>query len=312
LFSRLNHGSLALRPAAWLALLSELTRLHPANKDVYFRASDGLVTRPIAGCHYSAKATTGSHLWAETYERWFNAEAIFELEDDLVPRIVSTVADMNGALPRSISQAVQSLDPQQLTPYEAVLRSFCYLERATPEELAAARSGLEAVVRKAPGYADAWAMLSFLCCQDYVHGFDLQANALEIATSAARRAVDLGQSNHLAYFSLAQAQFFQKEVQSFRNTAERAVALNSMDGNTLAFMGEMMVYAGDQERGMEWARRAKQLNPSHPGWYLVRRFLQRLPSGRRRWRAELCAERSLAWSLRHARRGCGSSRSARR
>jgi TolB-like protein/Tfp pilus assembly protein PilF/predicted Ser/Thr protein kinase len=213
------------------------------------------------------EATTGAHLWAETYERGLKPEAIFELQDDLVPRVVSTVADMNGALPRSMSQMVRDRDPEQLTPYEAVLRSFCYLERATPEELTAARSGLEAVVRKVPSYADAWAMLSFLCCQDYAQGFDLRADALEIATSAARKAVELGPSNHLAYFGLAQAQFFQKEVQSFRNAAERAVALNSMDGNTLAFMGELMVYAGDQERGMDWARRAKQLNPGHPGWY---------------------------------------------
>jgi hypothetical protein len=33
---------------------SELTNLHPAIEDVYFRASDGLVTRAVAGYHYSA------------------------------------------------------------------------------------------------------------------------------------------------------------------------------------------------------------------------------------------------------------------
>ena len=62
-----------------------------------------------------------------------------------------------------------------MSPYEAVLRSFGYLERVTPEELAAARSGLELAVRKAPAYADAWAMLALLCVQDYAQGFNLQA-----------------------------------------------------------------------------------------------------------------------------------------
>jgi TolB-like protein len=38
-------------------------------------------------------ASTGAHLWAETYNRTFSPEAVFELQDDLVPRIVSTVAD---------------------------------------------------------------------------------------------------------------------------------------------------------------------------------------------------------------------------
>ena len=52
-------------------------------------------------------ATTGAHLWAENYERTFSPDAIFELQDDLVPRIVSTVADMHGILPRRMSEAVR-------------------------------------------------------------------------------------------------------------------------------------------------------------------------------------------------------------
>jgi TolB-like protein len=211
--------------------------------------------------------TSGAHLWAENYERTFSPESVFELQDELVPRIVSTVADMNGILPRSLSEAVRSRAPEQLSPYEAVLRSFGYFERVTPEDLAVARSSLELAVRKAPGYVDAWAMLALLCVQDHAQGFNLQADSLTSGLSAARRAVEAGPSNHLAYFSLAQALFFKKEFQSFRNAAERAVALNPMDGNSIAFVGELLTYAGDSERGLELAARAKQLNPNHPGWY---------------------------------------------
>src|SRR5260370_31575391 len=85
-------------------------------------------------------AVSGAHLWAENYERNFSPETVFELQDDLVPRIVSTIADIHGVLPRSMSEAVRSRSPEQLTPYEAVLRSFGYFERVTAEELAAARS----------------------------------------------------------------------------------------------------------------------------------------------------------------------------
>ncbi|HEX8818014.1 MAG TPA: protein kinase [Terriglobales bacterium] len=213
------------------------------------------------------EATTGSHLWAENYERAFSPDAVFELQDDLVPRIVSTVADMNGVLTRSMSEGLRSRTPEELTPYEAVLRSFAYCARETPEELAAGRSGLEAAVRKAPAYADAWAMLSFLCGQDYLHGFGLQADALETAAVAAKKAVQLGPSNHLAYFSLAQSLSYQRDYDSFRHAAERAVTLNPMDGNSVAFLGELLIYAGNAERGMQLAERAKQLNPNHPGWY---------------------------------------------
>ena len=50
-------------------------------------------------------ADSGAHLWAENYERPFSPEAVFELQDDLVPRIVSMVAGMNGVLPRRMSEA---------------------------------------------------------------------------------------------------------------------------------------------------------------------------------------------------------------
>ena len=110
-------------------------------------------------------------------------------------------------------------------------------------------------------------MLALLCVQDYAQGFNLQADSLASGSTAARRAVEAAPSNHLAYFSLAQALFFQKEFQSFRNAAERAVALNPMDGNSIAFLGELLTYAGDWERGLALAGRAKQLNPNHPGWY---------------------------------------------
>ncbi len=46
----------------------------------------------------------------------FNPETVFELQDELVPRIVSTVADMNGVLPRSMSEAVRSCSPEAVEP----------------------------------------------------------------------------------------------------------------------------------------------------------------------------------------------------
>jgi adenylate cyclase len=212
-------------------------------------------------------ATNGAHLWAENFERDFSPEKLFALQDDLVPRIVSTVADMNGVLTRSMSEAVRSRTPEQLSPYEAVLRSFCYSQRATPEELAVARSALELAVQKAPAYGDAWASLAILCVQDYAQGFNLHSDSLASGLTAAQRAVEASPSDYMAYCSLAQALFFHKEYQSFRNAAERAAELNPMDGCSIALLGELVTYTGDSERGLALVGQAKQLNPNHPGWY---------------------------------------------
>ncbi len=224
-------------------------------------------------------AGTGAHLWAETYDRQFRAEDVFALQDDLVPRIVSTVADVNGVLPRSMSEVVCSKNPVELSPYEAVLRSFRYFDRVSPDELSAARSCLEIAVKKAPSNSDAWAMLALLFHQDFGQGFNLHPDALNLGVMAAQRAVESGPSNHLAYFSLAQARFFQKDTQSFRNAAERAVALNPMDANSVAFMGELLTYVGDSKRGLELAARAKEINLNHPGWFWYADFFHAYRQG---------------------------------
>jgi len=212
---------------------------------------------------------TGAHLWAETYERTFSPESVFDLQDELVPRIVSTVADMNGVLPQSMSQAVLHEAPEQLSPYQAVLRSFNYFWRLTAEEFRAARAGLEQAVQREPAYADAWAMLALLLAQAHGQRFDPGEDFLTQAESAAWRAVEAAPTNHMGYFGLAQALFFRREFESFRNAAIRAVELNPMDGNTIAFLGELLSYSGELEKGREFSIRAKQLNPNHPGWYWI-------------------------------------------
>jgi TolB-like protein len=136
-------------------------------------------------------AVSGAHLWAETYERNFSPEAVFELQDDLVPRIVSTVADQYGILPRSISDALRSKSEDQLTPQEGVLRTFSYFTRITPEEHASVREILERAVREAPNHADSWAMLSMIYRGEFAQGFNAGSNPLDRALTAAQRAVDL-------------------------------------------------------------------------------------------------------------------------
>jgi TolB-like protein/Tfp pilus assembly protein PilF len=212
-------------------------------------------------------ASSGAHLWAETYDRTFRPGEIFTLQDDLVPTVVSTVADTYGVLPRNMSEALRNRDPEQLTPYEAVLRSFAHFPRLCSEEHAAARAGLERAVEQAPSYADGWAMLSMLYREEYTHGFNVRTDPVGRAHAAARRAVEAAPSNHLAYHALASAQFFRRELRVFRNSAEKAVALNPMDGFTAAYLGFLIAYAGDWDRGRALVERARHLNPHHPGWY---------------------------------------------
>jgi len=212
-------------------------------------------------------STSGAHLWAETYDRAFLAEEIFELQDDLVPRIVSTVADTHGVLPYSMHQTVRDRNPDELSPYEALLRGFAYFKHVNEKDHAGARAALERAVQQAPGNADCWAMLAMLYREENNHGYNVRPDPVGRALTAARRAVDTAPSNHLAHHALASVLFFRRESQAFRSAAQRAIDLNPMDGFTIGYMGFLISFSGDWDRGCALMDKARNLNPNHPGWY---------------------------------------------
>jgi serine/threonine protein kinase/tetratricopeptide (TPR) repeat protein len=212
-------------------------------------------------------ASSGAGLWAETYDYPFSPDTVLDLVDDVVPRIVSTVADTQGILPHSMTEALRNRAPQELSPYEAVLRSFGHFQRVSPSEHLAARTALEHAVKQPPDRGDCWAILAMLYREEYTHGFNLQPDPLGRALAAARRALDVAPSNHLAHHALASTLFFRKEFGAFRVAAERAIALNSMDSLAAAYLGLQIAFSGDWERGCFLAERATRLNPNHPSWY---------------------------------------------
>lgn len=103
--------------------------------------------------------------------------------------------------------------------------------------------------------------------EEYTHGFNVGPDPLGRAFSAAQRAVDIDPSNHLGYHALASVFYFQKEFQAFRSAADHAIALNPMDGFTMAYLGFLVAYSGEWECGCAIVERARNLNPHHPGWY---------------------------------------------
>lgn len=218
-------------------------------------------------------ASTGAHLWAETYNCAFSPEAVFDIQDDLVPRIVSTVADWYGALPHSMSEELRRKPADQLTTYEAVLHSFGYFERIAPEEHAVVRAVLERAVKQAPGNADAWAMLAMLYGEEHRFGFNPQPDPLGRALKAARKAIEAAPANHFAWLALAQALYFRREFDAFRDAAENVLRLNPMDGAAAEYLGHLFAFGGEWERGCAIAEKARKLNPNHPGWYWHVHFL---------------------------------------
>jgi TolB-like protein len=223
---------------------------------------------------------SGAHLWAETYERAFTPESVFEIQDDLVPRIVSTVADQHGILPRRISTELRNKNEKDLTPHEAVLCSFSFIERISPTEHATARRILERAVEQDPNQADAWAMLAIMYDTEFADEYNPRPNPLERAMAAAQRAVDLAPTHALGYYALAFTYFFRKDNAGFRAAVEQAVTLNPMDGSVMGLLGLLVHHTGEIDRGTQMVEAAMQLNPHFPPVFRAPAFLNAYAQGK--------------------------------
>ncbi len=212
-------------------------------------------------------AISGAHLWAENYDRPYSPEAVFDLQDDLVPRIAATVADQTGVLVHSMIEIARSRDPLQLTPHEALLRGFGFHERYTHAEHAEVRGLLERAVEQAPGHADCWAMLAEVYTAEFTDCFNPRPDPLGRAVAAARRAFAITPTNALSHYALARSLFFTRDFRAFRVAAERCIELNPLDATGIAFLGSLLAFAGDWVRGCALVKRARELNPHHPTWF---------------------------------------------
>jgi tetratricopeptide (TPR) repeat protein len=88
--------------------------------------------------------------------------------------------------------------------------------------------------------------------------------ALQRCKAAAKRSVELDPTSQDGWRALAEAHFFERDLNGLRIAAERAVTLNPMFTNIVAYVGLMLAFAGDWTRGVEIVEHAMDLNPNHP------------------------------------------------
>jgi serine/threonine protein kinase/Tfp pilus assembly protein PilF len=224
-------------------------------------------------------AATRVQLWAETYNRELGDGGPFETLDDVTDRIVATVADGHGALVRSMATATREKPLEEASASQLVSRWFTYTLQLKAEEHARLRAAFERVLDREPNHADAWACLSNLYCWEYVHRLNPLEKPMERALEAAWRAVTIGPNCQLGWQQVAEAHFFAKDYTAFRDAAERAMALNPRNSHTRVYLGLLIAFSGEWDRGLALVQRAIALNPHLPDWCYLPYFYNHYRKG---------------------------------
>jgi serine/threonine protein kinase len=212
-------------------------------------------------------AQTGTYLWAETFNRDLQNSDIFTVQDEITDRVAATVADNFGVLVRSMILNLEGKPDEELSANEHVLRFFGHYMKLTPESHSRIREELESAVKRIPRHAELWACLSIVYHQEYSFGFNELPNALDRSLIAAQRAVEINRISQLGYEALAMANFLRRDLAAFRPAADRAMSLNIRNSNTFAYLGLLLIFSRDFERGAKLTRKAMEMNPHHAGWF---------------------------------------------
>ena len=204
---------------------------------------------------------TGSHLWAERYDR--DLADIFAVQDEVTGEIVRALSVRLSRDEKRRSRSRHSADAEA---YDYFLRARSYPISATGR--AAARALTERAIAVDPDFADAHADLAHHLINESEFGVAPSHETIQLAIRSAETAIKLDPDSSSAHYALAKLKLFEDDRDGFAAAAKTALELSPNSAILLADIGRLYAHAlGQLSEGAALARRAIALNPYHPGWY---------------------------------------------
>ena len=208
-------------------------------------------------------ADTGSHLWAERYDR--RVADLFDIQDEITKEIVTAlrVKLTDGEEAFVLARGTNNIEAWQycVRASELVMRfnSYDYLE---------ARVLAEQATRIDPDYAYAWATLGFTYFWDGRLGYTDDSNAKFLrANEFAERAMALDDTVSWSIGLSALVAAPLNRPGEGVDVARRGIELYPGSADVRAFLAVALLHAGQYREGAEHLRAAMALNPFNPTWY---------------------------------------------
>ncbi|WP_441233494.1 winged helix-turn-helix domain-containing protein [Bradyrhizobium sp. 930_D9_N1_4] len=203
--------------------------------------------------------STGSHLWAERYDR--DLADIFAVQDEITEAIVAAIEPQLYA---AESFRAQQKPPGSLDAWDLVMRALSHYWRITREDNAAAQGLLEQATTIDPAYGKALGLLATSHIFGAHMGWADMAATVPVAERAALAAVEADREDAWAHHGLAYTYLFRRRFDDALAEFELTLRLNPNFAMAHAFYGVTLCYAGTWQDGDAAARRALRLSPRDP------------------------------------------------
>jgi adenylate cyclase len=209
-------------------------------------------------------ATTGTHLWAERYDRVL--EDVFTVQDEITRNIVTAleVQLTSGEQVRLWRQG--TTNPEA---YDTFLRGRDHAMRKTREHIVQARRLFEHAIELDPGFAMAYVGLASTFTLEVRLGWSPSlAASLERARELTHKAIALDDSLADAYGQLGYIALLQRQHERAITAGQQAIILSPNGAEVHALLAVTLNFSGRPEDGLAMIEKAMRLSPVYPSWYL--------------------------------------------
>ncbi|AZO01620.1 adenylate/guanylate cyclase domain-containing protein [Mesorhizobium sp. M9A.F.Ca.ET.002.03.1.2] len=201
-----------------------------------------------------------AHIWADKYDR--KLDDIFAIQDEVTAAIAATLP---GRVEAAQRDQLARAKPANMAAYECVLAAKVLHHRSTIADNERAQTLIDRAVALDPDYAHAHAWRACILGQAWVHNWCEDRDAVwNNIMAALDRALALDNNDADVHRILAAVNVNNNELTTARYHQERALALNPNYDLVVVQQGELLTWLGRPEEGIEWIRKAMQLNPHHP------------------------------------------------
>jgi adenylate cyclase len=184
-------------------------------------------------------ATTGHHLWADTYDREFRD--LFALQDQITKEIRNSIG---MPLYRAEVARGASRQPENLNAWETAMRANWHFNRFTKEDNAIARGLWQRAIELDPQWIWPYQAITVSHFFDVLNQWtESPAESVTEALSTARRAIDLDDQDPWAQMALGLAYSLAGEGEKAIAALEFAVRLSPDSPTALGFLGGFLAWS---------------------------------------------------------------------
>ncbi len=204
-------------------------------------------------------ATTGSHIWAERYDR--DLADVFAVQDEITEAIVAAIEPQLYA---AENFRAQRKPPESMDAWDLVMRALSHYWRVTRQDNMVAQALLEKAIRIDPNYGQALGLLAASHTFSAHMGWEDMAAVAAVAERAAQTAILADSEDPWAHYALGCVYLFARRFDDSLAEFEWALRLNPNFSLAQGYYGLTLAYCGRSEEAELAARRALRLSPHDP------------------------------------------------